>query len=59
MQRWVVGTAREDTGRREVGGDFACLNINVLNRRLRRLAAGLPLKYLAGYNQHLAGYNRL
>ena len=58
MQRWVVGTAREDTGRREVGGDFACLNINILNRRLRRLAAGLAIQCLVGYNQYLAGYIR-
>ena len=48
MQRWVVGTAREDSGRREVGGDFACLNINILNRRLRRLATGLVLQCLSG-----------
>ena len=31
----------------------------VLNRRLRRLAAGLPLRRLAGYTRHLAGYSRL
>ena len=30
----------------------------VLNRRLRCLAAGLPLRRLAGYSWHLAGYIR-
>jgi hypothetical protein len=31
--------------------------IMVLDRRLRCLAAGLPLRRLAGYNRHLAGYS--
>jgi hypothetical protein len=31
----------------------------VLNRWLRHLTAGLPLWHLAGYSQHLAGYNQL
>jgi len=32
---------------------------NILNRRLTHLAAGLPLRRLAGYSRHLAGYSRL
>ena len=33
--------------------------INVLNRRLGRLAAGLLLRHLADYSRHLVGYSRL
>ena len=39
--------------------EYSLKNNNVLNRRLRRLAAELPLQCLAGYSQNLAGYSRI
>ena len=45
--------------RTDLVSDFvSCMHIltKVLNRRLRRLAAELPLRRLAGYSRNLAGY---
>jgi len=36
----------------------AIVDLKVLNRRLIGLAAGMPLRCLAGYSRHLAGYSR-